>query len=174
MNAEANGTSQDRPMSVVFGYSDSDDRMWVRIGDGPLLWWITRRLALRMIGQWAALVERTVPAEAAAGKPAAQLALAERSRQAALEHRGALAPSPSPSSAGGAATEPPAPPGTSALLYGAEIGVAGDKMRFVLRSAGHRQAFETPRGDAHRLLAAFVSRCRRNGWLESPLPEWLE
>jgi len=171
MNAEANGTSPDRPMSVVFGYSDSDDRMWVRIGDGPLLWWITRRLALRMIGQWAALVERTVPAEAGAGSPAAPLAAAERARQAALEHRGALVPPPSPASH--AAAEPQAPPGTSALLYGVEIAVKGEKMRFSLRSAEHRQAFETPRGDAHRLLAAFVSRCRRNGWLDSPLPEWL-
>jgi hypothetical protein len=171
MKAEDSGGAQDRPMSVVFGYSDSDDRMWVRIGDGPLLWWITRRLALRMIGQWAALVERTVPAEAGAGSPAAPPAADERTRRAALEHRGALAPQVLP--AGSPAAEPPAPPGTSALLYGAEIGVAGDKMRFVLRSAGNRQAFETPRGDAHRLLAAFVSRCRRNGWLDSPLPEWL-
>jgi hypothetical protein len=171
MNAEANGSTPERPMSVVFGYSDSDDRMWLRIGDGPLLWWITRRLALRMIGQWAALVERTLPAEAAAGASAAQPASADRAARAALEHRGALAPSAAP--AGSAAAEPPAPPGASALLFGVEIAVKGEKMRFVLRSAGNRQAFETPRGDAHRLLAAFVSRCKRNGWLESPLPEWL-
>ena len=171
MSDEADRSTRERPMSVVFGYSDSDDRMWIRIGDGPLLWWITRRLALRMIGQWAALVERTVPAEAGAGSPAAPLAETERTKRAALEHRGALAPQASP--AGSVAAEPPPPAGTSALLYGVEIAVAGDKMRFALRSADKRQAFETPRNDAHRLLSAFVSRCRRNGWLDSPLPEWL-
>jgi len=158
-------------MRVALGYSDSDDRMWIRIGDGRLLWWITRRLSLRMISQWAALVERTVPLEVEAATSGADLP-AEPAHRAAGEHQSAL--STAAQARGGTDREAPPPPGVSALLYSAEISVAGEVMRFTFRSASNRQTFETPRADAHRLLAAFVSRCRRNGWLDSPLPEWLK
>ncbi len=157
-------------LNVSFGYSDSDDRMWIRIGDGPMLWWVTRRLAMRIIEQWAALVERTAPAaEGSDELPAEETA--RRTRWAQSEHRAALV-SAGPSVVG-TIEEPPPRPGKSALMFGAEIAVDGDLMRIVFRSGRHRQTFETPRRDAHRLLAAFIGRCRRNGWLDAPLPEWL-
>lgn len=188
-------------MKIRFGYSDSDDRMWIRAGGEGPLWWVTRRLALRLVREWAGLMERSLPpahepsaagggedgagegdtsgfghGRASAGDPGAQAeSLAERVLR---EHRVALsAPRPAPpdgDAAGQGEDEPPPPPGASALLYAVDLGMRGGRIRLVLRSAGHQQAIAVPRDDGHRLLAAFVSRCRRNGWLEARLPAWLE
>lgn len=188
-------------MKIRFGYSDSDDRMWIRAGgDGPL-WWVTRRLALRLVREWAGLMERSLPpvhesSAAGAGDDGAgeggasglgrggASAVASGTQAESLaervlrEHRAALtAPRPSPpdgDAAGQGGHEPPPPPGASALLFAVDLGVRAGRIRLVLRSAGHQQAIAVPRDDGHRLLAALVSRCRRNGWLEARLPAWLE
>lgn len=187
-------------MKIRFGYSDSDDRMWIRAGGAGPLWWVTRRLALRLVLQWATLMERTLPpvhghvpdlgggeddiTGAAAGRDAAgendagaeSLDAAERLLH---EHLAALAsPRKAPSAAepDGARQgedEPPPASGVSALLYSVDLSARGGRIRLVLRSAGHHQVIAVPRDDGHRLLAAFVSRCRRNGWLEARLPAWL-
>lgn len=180
-------------MKVSFGYSDSDDRMWVRAGGSGPLWWVTRRMALRLVSEWAALLERSVPAqegdESGSGRTgtpsdapmsagaeddadAAAQALRERLRE---EHRAALGrPRPPKESTDSAAGDAPAPPGPGALVYSIDLAAQDGRIRLVLRSSGQRQAIVAPREDSHRLLAAFVSRCRRNGWLAARLPAWLE
>ena len=180
-------------MKVSFGYSDSDDRMWIRAGGSGPLWWVTRRMALRLVSEWAALLERTVPAgeggesgadgaDTPSGGPlAAEMeddpdAAAHALRERLLgEHRAALGrPLPAKDGAEGAAAEAPAPPGPGALVYSVDLAAQEGRIRLVLRSSGQRQAIVAPREDSHRLLAAFVSRCRRNGWLDARLPAWLE
>lgn len=180
-------------MKVSFGYSDSDDRMWIRAGGTGPLWWVTRRMALRLVSEWAALLERSVPAEAGdepgsdhgeapSGAPMtteaeayaddAARALRGRVRE---EHRAALGrPRPPKEGADGAAGEAPAPPGPGALVYSVDLSAREGRISLALRSSGQRQAIVAPREDSHRLLAAFVSRCRRNGWLAARLPAWLE
>jgi len=178
-------------MKVSFGYSDSDDRMWIRAGGSGPLWWVTRRMALRLVSEWAALLERSVPAER--GEPGVEGAnessggpvvaeaegdvdAAARARRERLleEHRSALGrPRPGKEGGDGAAAEAPAPPGPGALVFSVDLAVMEGRIRLVLRSSGQRQAIVAPREDSHRLLAAFVSRCRRNGWLDARLPAWL-
>ena len=186
-------------MKVSFGYSDSDDRMWIRAGGSGPLWWVTRRMALRLVSEWAGLLERTVPAgeggasgvegadassdaladagaagDAGTAGDAGALARSLRDRLLA-EHRAALGrPRPPKDGAEGGAGEAPAPPGPGALVYSVDLGAKEGRIRLVLRSSGQRQAIVAPREDSHRLLAAFVSRCRRNGWLQARLPAWLE
>lgn len=190
-------------MKVSFGYSDSEDRMWIRAGGSGPLWWVTRRFALNLVAQWAALLERTAPAgaqqdagaagdtdgggpvDADAGAAAvADAAAAGGGRAAALrgdrmaaEHRAALARPRSAKGEGdgaGGRDEAPAPPGAGVLVYSVDLGSKDGRIRLVLHSAGQRQAIVTAREDSHRLLAAFVSRCRRNGWLDARLPAWLD
>lgn len=184
-------------MKVSFGYSDSDDRMWIRAGGSGPLWWVTRRMALRLVSEWAGLLERTVPAGDAPGAEGAGAlsdapvdvgaagdagtageadAPARSLRDRLLaEHRAALRrPRPAKQGAEGGAGEAPAPPGPGVLVYSVDLGAREGRIRLVLHSSGQRQAIVAPREDSHRLLAAFVSRCRRNGWLQARLPAWLE
>lgn len=156
-------------MKVTFGYSDSEDRMWIRAGHDGVLWWITRRLALRLIAQWGELLERTLPADGAAqAQPEAEAGEAGRRQRARREHSAALSAPPPPD-------EPDVPPtaGPSALLFSVELSVKGDDCRIVFLSGDKRQGIVLPRKDAHRLLSALASRCRGNGWLSGSLPPWL-
>lgn len=172
-------------MKVSFGYSDSEDRMWIRAGrDGPL-WWLTRRMALRLVTEWAALLERSLPpppSEAdgvSAGAAAGAGLEADAAARLVREHAAALAnPRRAPGEEGGAPAadgqdDAPVPAGASALVFAVDLGWKGDRIRVVLRSAAHRQAVVAPRDDCHRLLATLVSRCRRNGWLDARLPSWV-
>jgi hypothetical protein len=174
-------------MKVSFGYSDSEDRMWIRAGRDAPLWWLTRRMALRLSSEWAALLERSLvsPGEADEGEdggsPGAGVRTEDdRADRLLREHRAALANPRRPPEDGegeersAGRGEPAAPAGASALVYAVDLGAQGGRIRLVLRSAGREQAIVAPRDDSHRLLAAFVSRCRRNGWLEARLPAWLE
>lgn len=162
-------------MKVSFGYSDSDDRMWLRAGETGPLWWITRRLALKLVTRWAEILERSF-AESATGEDdgdALESHSAAASASLLAEHRSALdAPPPDAPEASDATS--PAPPGAGMLVYSVTLGTRGDRIRLMLHSSGQRQALESGREDSHRLLAAFVSRCRRNGWLETHLPAWLD
>lgn len=185
-------------MKILFGYSDSDDRMWLRAGSEGPLWWLTRRLALRLVSEWAGLMERTlpegegqpmateagdgagpVPARVGPGLESADAAPEDSYARVLAEHRAAMErPRAAPAAeqgvgAAAGAAEAPVPAGVSALVYSVDLGSAGGRIRLVLRSAGEQQAIVVPRDDSHRLLAGFVSRCRRNGWLDVQLPAWL-
>ncbi len=156
-------------MKISIGYSDSQDRMWLRAGSEGSLWWITRRMCLRLIGRWAELLERTAPVNAE-GKPDADAAAVERQRRARHEHQVALAsPSQGPQADEDNAAAPP-DPGT--LVYSVELSANDSRLRLTLLSSGNRQAIAMPRADAHRMLAALVARCRHNGWVDTPLPAW--
>lgn len=173
-------------MKVSIGYSDSEDRIWLRAGQGQPSWWLTRRLALELVAQWAASLERSVPlADAAELAPGDACAASPGARdRVGREHLEALAAGPRAGTADdrGALDEhgqddgegAPAPAGVPTLLFRVDLGTAGGRVRLVLRSAGRRQVLVMPRADSHRLLSAFVARCRGNGWLDARLPPWLE
>lgn len=164
-------------MKISIGYSDSQDRMWLRAGSEGPLWWLTRRLCIRLIAQWAELLERTVPLAADPGDAASPGGDAEHRRRGALrEHRGALdTPAGAPGQredeveAKGEAASAPAP---GFLVYSVELTANSRILRLSLLSGAEKQAIEMPRADAHRLLAALVGRCKSNGWAEASMPPW--
>lgn len=162
-------------MRISIGYSDSQDRMWIRAGSEGPLWWLTRRLCLRLVGQWAELLERTVPLDA--GAAAAATTDADGRRAGAWrEHRTALEPSADARTddEGGAdgKGEVGSAPAQGFLVYSAELTANSRVLRIILRSGGEKQAIEMPRTDAHRVLAALVARCRSNAWIDAFLPPW--
>lgn len=164
-------------MKISIGYSDSQDRMWLRAGSEGPLWWLTRRLCIRLIAQWAELLERTIPLEAGVGGAASTSAESDERRAGALrEHRAALeAPAGArgkekdEAEAKGEAASAPAP---GFLVYSVELTANSRVLRLSLLSGAEKQAIEMPRADAHRLLAALVGRCQSNGWVQATLPPW--
>ena len=58
-------------MRLTIGYSDSEDRLWIRTEASNALWWVTRRIALRLVAQWADVLERSLPDDGAEAADAA-------------------------------------------------------------------------------------------------------
>jgi hypothetical protein len=136
---------------------------------------MTRRLALRIVEQWAALMERSFP-DGAAG--AAEDADAQRARAAAKaialrrEHGSAVAV---------ARTKKVEPVGrpepgvelVTCVLTSVDLSVRADAVKLVLKAPGRTEALSMSRQEAHRMLDALLERCRRSGWYDANLPQWL-
>jgi len=163
-------------MRISMGYSDSEDRMWIRTEASNVLWWMTRRLALRLIGQWAQLLERSVEVETVGDGPddEAQALAAARRRQALRdEHARAVAAVREQQKV--APVERPAPGVAldNCVLASVDLSVNARGARLVLKAPGRSETLTMSRSEAHRLLDALFGRCNRLGWYGAKLPAWL-
>jgi len=153
---------------ITFGYSDSEDRIWMASSDGHR-YWLTRRLLQRFILPAAELLERTVPGgEVPNALPARQ--------RIAIEHAEALADGP-----GGEPalvhdmetrtlnTSPPTPP---QLVNTLRLDANPNLCRLTLVAAGRENVLELSRIDYHRLLGALALTVRNADW-GIDLPDWL-
>ena len=162
-------------MRLSIGYSDSEDRIWIRVEKSTALWWMTRRLALRLIEQWATLMERSYPdadAAAAADAEAQRARAAERARALRREHGSAVAV------ARGTKVEPVGRPApgvelATCVLASIDLSVRADLVTLVLKAPGRTEPLKMSRQEAHRMLDALLARCRRSGWYDATLPHWL-
>lgn len=164
-------------MRISMGYSDSEDRMWIRTEASNVLWWMTRRLALRLIAQWAQLLERSVEVEGAgdeAGEGQGEGLIAARRRQALRDEyahavaaaRGEQKVAPVERPAPGVALE-------NCLLASVDLSANARGARLVLKAPGRSETLTMSRSEAHRLLDALFGRCSRLGWYGAKLPAWL-
>lgn len=141
--------------SITIGYSDSEDRLWVRLsGEGAeAMLWMTRRLVAGLLRSGFDML--------GGGKASGELT--DRHREA-IE----------------AAREQPrteAPPRASAstqvqqlgLLHSVDISVDPNRMALTFRGNGSPAGFASERVQAHRLLQAFWDRQADAGWgLDAP------
>lgn len=154
-------------MKISIGYSDSEDRLWLRTQRSRLLWWITRRVALRLVARWSEMIERD---------PWAGTASAPRPPQDPGKmqqvHRRAVAAT---RTEGIAPVERPAPGVTleNCLLASVQLSVRPQGMSITLKAAAREESWLMSPDECHGMLDALLARCRRSGWLEAALPEWL-
>lgn len=152
---------------ITFGYSDSEDRIWLASSEGGK-YWLTRRLLERFIRPCAELLERTVPGgEVPNALPARQ--------RIAIEHAEAMADSPEGEPALArdlASRDLGQPPGTPRLVNTLRLDASENACRLTLVAAGEETVFELSRLDYHRLLGALVLTARNAEW-RLDLPNWL-
>lgn len=160
-------------MRISLGYSDSEDRVWIRTDSSDTLWWLTRRLALRLIARWAEVLQRSLqaPAGGSTGESEEEAA-ARRSEALRREHVEVMAVAQSGKVP---PVSRPAPGAELAntLLASVEISGGPRGLRLVLHSPGRSETLRMSRGEAHRLLHSLHARCSRSGWYASDAPGWL-
>ncbi|MDD5363857.1 MAG: hypothetical protein PHR30_00845 [Gallionellaceae bacterium] len=154
---------------VTFGYSDSEDRVWLSSSAG-VRFWLTRRQLSGLLRPMCEILEKSVPGDDIPNAlPASQ--------RIALEHEEALADSPEGQpaleknketrSAGTAPVQPP--------ILATGINFQADSRHCALIiTAGHEPArIDLSRMDCHRLLAALHQTSVSAGWAVAGLPGWL-
>jgi hypothetical protein len=153
---------------LTIGYSDSEDRLWLKSSEGAK-YWLTRRLLLRFIAPTAELLEKTVPG----GEVPNALPVAQR---IALEHAEAMADTPEGQPAMVRNKETQSTAGTSApplLASGLSITADGSRCRLTILAADKENHLNLSRLDFHRILGAMALATRKAGWNLAGLPDWL-
>lgn len=154
---------------ITFGYSDSEDRVWLSSSDGAR-YWLTRRLLAGLLRPVAELLEQTVPG----GEIPNALPAAER---IALEHEAALAEGPEGQpamernketrAAGAAPGKPPV------LVTAVTCQTDPRRCALIITAGGEPARIDMNRMDFHRLLAALHRITVTAGWGLAGLPDWL-
>lgn len=151
----------------TFGYSDSEDRIWLSSSDGAR-YWLTRRLLIGLLGPVTGLLEKTVPGDDIPhALPAAQ--------RVALEHGEALADSPDGQPAfernketrGTVAAQAPV------LVTGLTCQANNRRCTLIINTGQGQAQIKLNRMDFHRLLGALYRITLTAGWQIAGLPEWL-
>lgn len=153
--------------SVTFGYSDSEDRLWVRClmkDEDDVRFWITRRLTLALIEAMGIKLRETLPA--------LPVPMAEDLRLA-VEYQSALEIPREPA--------PPAPENPVArtqelpLCHTVDISThPSHAWAIVWKVAGAAPlALTANRQTIHRLLAALINRAEAAGWAPALSQSWL-
>jgi hypothetical protein len=154
---------------ITFGYSDSEDRVWLSSSDGAR-YWLTRRLLARLLRPVTDMLEKTVP-----GGDIPH-ALPPGSR-VALEHEAALADGPEGLPPVQTNTETRAPgtaPGKPpALVTEVTCQADGRRCALIITAGGEPKRIEMNRADLHRTLSALHRITVKAGWGLAGLPDWL-
>lgn len=154
---------------LTFGFSDSEDRLWLKSSEGAT-YWLTRRLLARFIGPTAALLAKTVPgSEVPNALPPAQ--------HVALEHAEAVADTPEGQPAMVRNKETRAPDGGAhsppRLVTGLSVSADAIRCRLSIVAGGRDSLLDMSRLDFHRFLAAMVLAAGKSNWNLPDIPDWL-
>lgn len=140
--------------SLTVGYSDSEDRLWLRFvregGEAKL--WITRRLAMALLDQSYGLMNKS-----ASDRDCDQEHL--EAVQEFIRSQGDPAPARMP--AGQVDIQ-------SGLVASVDVSVSEDNVLWTFVSAQGRVGFRGSRTEAHRILEIFWLRMRSAGWRDAP------
>ncbi len=157
---------------LTFGYSDSEDRIWLTVSTGRRFW-LTRRMVLGFLPKIADLLEKTVPG----GDIPNALPASER---IALEHAEALedgldgAPAMEMNKDTRLGTlgsgKPPPPPH---LLTSLSASAKDDRCSLILVPNTKDGSVNLKRIEFHRLISALVRTAIGAGWDPKGLPHWM-
>lgn len=154
---------------LTFGYSDSEDRLWLKSGDGAR-YWLTRRLLARFVGPTADLLEKTVPG----GEVPNALPTSQR---IALEHAEAMADTPEgkPAMARNKETQPQGSGTSAPPLLASSLSITADSGRchLTIVAGGKEGQLNLSRLDFHRFLGAMTLAAQKARWDLPGLPAWL-
>lgn len=153
--------------SITFGYSDSEDRLWVRCvlqGGGESRFWLTRRLALALIKGITTKLAETLPPVPVPMDKALRLA---QEYQAGVEKPSEPAP-PAPGPTSKVA-------GEMSLCTRIDLTPGSQKWRIVWVAAGQEPlTLNMPREAVHRMLAGLITRAQHAGWAPELSAPWLQ
>lgn len=154
-------------LSITFGYSDSEDRLWARCvlaGNNESRFWLTRRLTLALIHALAEKLHKTLPALPVPMEDSLRLAM---EYQAALDAPADSAPA-QPSTARNHT-------GAMPLCHSIDITPSPDKPWGIQWRLENRQALalSPERNQVHRVLAILISRAEAAGWAPALAEGWL-
>lgn len=154
---------------ITFGYSDSEDRIWLVSSDGAR-YWLTRRLLAGLLPPVTELLEKTVPG----GSIPNALPANQRIR---LEHQEAMVDDPDGQPAlernketrqdGAAPTAPPV------LVTSMTIHADESHCGLIISAGAHTARLDLNRLDFHRLLQALYQITVTASWDIGGLPDWL-
>jgi len=141
--------------SITIGYSDSEDRLWVRLSSesAEAMLWMTRRLVAGLLRSGFDML--------GGGKASAELV--------GRHHEVMAAASEQPRT-----EAPPRATGSTqvqqlGLLHSVDIAVDANRMALTFRGSGGPAGFACDHVHAHRLLQAFSDRQADAGWgLDAP------
>jgi hypothetical protein len=155
---------------LTFGYSDSEDRIWLSSTDGKR-YWLTRRLVKGLLKPVCDLLEKTVPG----GGIPNELPPAQR---VALEHEEAMADTPEgqpaleknketrPASHNGPITPP-------ALITSLTFNASATHCSLIITAGQPPTSIDLNRIDFHRLLGALYKITVTANWDITGQPSWL-
>jgi hypothetical protein len=141
--------------SITIGYSDSEDRLWVRLSaDGAeAMLWMTRRLVAGLLRSGFDML----------GGGKATAALTERHHEVMAEASEEPRTKAPPRAAGNATVQ------QLGLLHSVDISVDANRMSLAFRGNGQPAGFACDKVQAHKLLQALWDRQSGAGWgLDAP------
>lgn len=140
--------------SLTIGYSDSEDRLWLRFvregGEAKL--WMTRRLAMALLDKSHELLLQNVEPTRFEGEH-------RQAVQEFIQAKGDPAPPRAPS------VQVDVPSG---LVTSVDLTTSKDGVGWVFVAAQGRVGFRGTRTEAHRLLEIFWLRMQSAGWRDAP------
>ncbi len=168
-------------LTTTFGYHAVQDRVWMTLRQPSERLWLTRRMAVYLLGAMTQQLEQSTPgAQAGSDAPT----------RARIEHELAFNEAPSPPQ-----DRPDAPvPSHQTLKMGKETRAETDQaqyllcerirttmtpdgqcvLTFMVGAAGHR-SLRLSRSGLHRWLRALLMVARQARWLEPlEVPDWLQ
>lgn len=156
---------------ITFGYSDSEDRIWLSVSNG-MRFWLTRRLASGLLPKAAELLEKTVPGGSIPNALPAE-------QRVALEHAEALEEDldGKPAMELNKETRAPGearPAAAPRLLTTVSVSAKGDQCTLILLPNDEHGRIALRRIEFHRLLAAIVRTTHNARWDLAGLPAWLD
>ena len=153
---------------LTFGYSDSEDRMWLRMSSCSSQIWLTRRLCAAVITH---LIEAMRASCASGLAPCNSLAPDQR---LALEHETANEFTAEPGTHDDATSKPLPAADSSHLLSAVNLSVDARQVRLAFIAPGLNQKLSLSRAESHHLLSALAGRCAAAHWNLPGLPHWLQ
>lgn len=155
---------------LTFGYSDSEDRIWMRFSDDEGQLWLTRRLANACLRHLVELMTKSVPGAAPESGPSL-----DANKRVELEHEMAQEILNEQAAANGG---PPAPPVMQAVaashrLSSIKLTVDASKVSIEYVAPNYSRKTHMTRAEAHALLKALANRCQNAGWNLDSIPAWV-
>lgn len=157
---------------LTFGYSDSEDRIWLSVSTGRRFW-LTRRMVLGFLPKVADLLEKTVPGgDIPNALPAAERVALEylEALEDGLDGAPAMEMNKETRTRAIGDGPPPAPP---LLLTSLSASAKGERCSLILQPDSKDGTVSLKRLEFHRLLSALMRTAGGAGWDLRGLPAWL-
>jgi hypothetical protein len=157
---------------LTFGYSDSEDRIWLSVSTGRK-YWLTRRMVLGFLPKAAALLENTVAGDDIPhALPASERVALEHAEalEEGLDGKPALEVNKETRANPPGSERAPAPP---LLITSLSASAKGNTCMLILQPDDKDAALTLKRIEFHRLLNALVRTARNAHWDLRGLPDWL-
>ena len=155
-----------RTMSA--GYSDSEDRLWLRFGanDGAVQMWMTRRLLALVFNQlWAFMQDSCPPMPGtptdSTGTDAARALALRAEREVALEARPPLNDSQARQAQPVAMSHKPVQGGVLSRIV---VERTGQKVKLVFNASAGQVVMSCGRPEVHRMMNMLAKRAESCGW----------